>query len=174
MSAGLTCANGVRHCRTSTSAMYCDARAGSTSPQRQRNLERSSAHSRTDCPSSDESWRARRQQTPMSPKLSTTEQKMSQVRAGKGRVVNGRAFYYVDAASMNAVVTRGNFARRLIACAVYEFAHLVMTRRRGRIDSDQPDAGAVQAFFGKARVAGLHRIQRCTLVDQYRGDDFEL
>ena len=99
---------------------------------------------------------------------------MSQVRAGKCRVVNGRAFYYVDAASMNAVVTRGNFARRLIACAVYNFAHLVMTRRRGRIDSHQRDASAVQAFFGIARIAGLRSVRRCTRVEQYRGDDFEL
>ena len=75
---------------------------------------------------------------------------------------------------MNAAVTRGNFARRLIACTVYEIAYLVMTRRRGRIDSNQPDASAVQAFFGKTRIAGLRSVRRCIRVKQYRRDDFEL
>lgn len=50
----------------------------------------------------------------------------------------------------------GILRARLIGGAVYESPHLVVTGRRGGIDSHQPDAGTVQAHFGKARVAGLH------------------
>ncbi len=57
-------------------------------------LARSSTHSRTACPCSCASWRASRQQTPMSPKLSITVQKMSQERigmAGEGHAGGARA-----------------------------------------------------------------------------------